>query len=360
MKETYLLGDISINSQAKTLYQRLEENFKLHYWNSITICSAYFTKGAAEKLIELFNLIKKRKRIKINIVIGAKDYFTQPEAVNILLKFLENQSKEDIEYHFVQPSDRSFHIKSYLFLGPTNKKMIIGSANMTMNGLQSFGELLVEINDNEIINQVAEHIDCYYDNSVSWKAAITDYTAEYKKNAPILHKEAYRKYADNIGKKLIKLNKKGIQFASPTIGVLESLESDKNQKIGKIIAEIQSKNPTLAKYNWILFQESSYNDITSKYRINSLFDRPENTGDSWEIGSKRMVGKVGEILSIDGEGVVLIMRKRSIHYQVTKSIFCLAKKLLIITDDDEKAPSKVNLEKYVDFILKNKQRKNNV
>lgn len=355
LRKTSLLGDMSINPKADTLYQRLEENIKLNGWNSITICSAYLTKGAAEKLVELFDSITTRKRMKINLIVGSKDYFTQPEAIEVLLHFLDKPRKGNIEYYFVQPLDMNFHIKCYLFLGLKNNKLVIGSANLTMNGLESFGELLIEVNDDETINQVVEHIDYYYTNSVLWRDAISDYSVEYEKNAPKLPKEAYRRYANNVGKKLLKSKTSTIRLTSPTIGKLYSLESEKSKKIAKKVAEMQRGKPGLAKSNWIVFEDSSYDEIMRKYQVGSWFDRPKSHKDSWNIGANRMVGKVGTILSLAEDGVLLVMQKRSIHYQVTKRIHSMAKKLRIIDDsDEEKAPTKANLDKYVEFIFQNR------
>lgn len=352
-----IIGDLSVNSTINNLYKTLEINVKSNVWTSITFCSAYLTSSAAESLIRLFKLIDTRKRLKINLMVGSKDYFTHPDAIKTVLDFFTNHNKKNIEYNFIQPLDTSFHIKCYIFLGPKLEKMLLGSANLTTNGLNSFGELLVEISDSEIVNQVVNHLDYYYTNSVPWEEAIKEYSLFYKKFAPKVNEEVYHNYSKaltkRIGKSTRSIMKKTIRFASPTIVELYSLESKKIKRINEAIANL--KRPELAK-NWILFEDLSYDEIANMYPIDSWFDRPQGHNRAWAIGTKRLIGRVGDIILLNENEVVLLMKKySSIHYMVSERILEMAERLGIKSEDEEAVPLKKNLDKYCNFILKNRK-----
>lgn len=361
--KAFLIGDKDVNSEATTLYERLRNNIKSSNWSSITICSAYLTVIAAEKLVELFRKITTNKRLKVNIIVGSKDYFTQPEAIEVVLDFINNQREKNIEYNFVQPLDTRFHIKCYLFLGHKYEKLLIGSANLTNNGLESFGELLVEVSHSSIINQVVTHLDYYYKNSVLWHEVIKEYSKEYERNAPKFCEEAYQKYTSIIVKKRIKKSKSfTIRLTSPTIDELYLIEKDKAKQIASKLTELRKNSLGLAYTTWILFEDMPYEEVKSMYPIGSWFDRPEVCGQSWNIGTKRMLSRVGNVISLNENDVILVMKKGSTHYIVSKEILVLAERLGIKTENDEEeiVPRKKDFDKYRNFIINNRKSLTNL
>jgi len=154
-----IIGDKKACNEVSSLYEKLASEMLTGPWTSITLCSAFLTKDAAHSVIELINEIKTRRKIKITIIIGVKNNFTVPDAIKVLLDYIENNNRSNFEFNLMLPRDTEFHLKCYLFLGRNAGKAMVGSANLTETGLESRGELMVEVDNEQTVDRIVSYID---------------------------------------------------------------------------------------------------------------------------------------------------------------------------------------------------------
>lgn len=233
MNRESIIGDETLNINAINLYNKID-NLLDKEWNSITLCSAYLTEPAAESLISFLANIKQKTRLDINVLIGVKNYFTSPNAIERVLGFIENLQNNHIKYSFVIPYDMDFHIKCYIFSSLETTRAIIGSANLTTTGLSSKGELMVEIAEKSLVDKVINHINYYLMDSISWGLYIKQYKKIYKENKPPVLKQVSPVKKMHV-RKARKFNEIS---ASPTIEIL-SRTNISEQEIEKILASLR-------------------------------------------------------------------------------------------------------------------------
>lgn len=110
------------------------------------------------------------------------------------------------------------------------------------------------------------------------------------------------------------------------IGVTKAQTELVNNKYAKIKADY----PRISKGRWIIYNDLSEEEIQNikdNYSQGSIFDRLRDNHKTWEIGTNRMSCKVGVILEIDENTIIMFMEKGSIHYKVTKEIIKIAKEI---------------------------------
>ncbi|RQD79846.1 DEAD/DEAH box helicase, partial [Methanosalsum natronophilum] len=102
------------------------------FWFSV----AFATKSG---VISLINQLKELEDTGINgkILVSQYQYFTQPEALRILLKL------KNVELKIATSSD--FHAKGYLFKKQNQYNLVVGSSNLTANALCSNREWNLKI-----------------------------------------------------------------------------------------------------------------------------------------------------------------------------------------------------------------------
>lgn len=359
-----VIGDKKIYNKAISLYEKLSNEFNKD-WNSITLCSAFLSNSAANSLIELIETVDDRK-LKLTIMIGIKNNFTSPSAIQILIDYINTCNKSNIEFNLRLPMDKDFHLKVYVFKNEHTSKATVGSANLTDTGLKSIGELMIDINSEEDVNEITECLSNYLNCSEPWVDCIEEYEKRYKKYKPTIIE------SDTQGLKRYRLKNKKIKFRrlgkdeykftnliAPTMGTLYKLSKEDSNRVDMELEMVQREHSNIVKTNSILFSEQSYEDIKyihNKYKIGSYFDKPDYANQNWNIGDKRSICTIGAIKNISEDEVVIFMRRGCIHYEVTEEIINKAEELGVksIDEYEECTPSKINMDKYIKFIKKHR------
>ncbi|WP_271812814.1 phospholipase D family protein [Clostridium beijerinckii] len=311
------------------------------------MCSAFLTVSGANEIIRCIELIPTNKNIKLIMLIGVKNYFTSPEAVKVILEYSKSK-RHNKKINIRLPRDIDFHIKCYIFKSTKESKIIIGSANLTENGLNSFGEIMIEVKDKETIKEVYNYINNYCFDSEDWNEYIYNYSKMYNQvdikevsKAQLFKKS--KKIKLHTQKKLEK-----IKFAAPTMGILTTASKEENEEIRKLFEKIKNNYVNLRKYGWIRYNveyDEEIEEIKEKYPVGSYFDKPRDNNTDWEIGANREICKVGAIVDINDSQIVIFMEKGCIHYIVTEEIIKLAEELEIKKEND-KPPTEKQMNKY--------------
>lgn len=130
-------------------------------FESFTAISAFMSQAGIAGLSKYINKAKEHLKV-ITIITGVDQKGTSKEALETLIEL-------DLKaYVFYQPSITIFHPKIYLFEGKAKSVLIIGSSNLTAQGLFSNIEtsLLLKIDneeDIEIITQLKEYYKGLFD-----------------------------------------------------------------------------------------------------------------------------------------------------------------------------------------------------
>lgn len=353
-----IIGDKKVCKEAVSLYEKLKSELLTGNWNSITLCSAFLTDSAVQSIIDILNEIKTRRKIKFTILVGIKNYFTVPEAIRLLLDFIKNNSKSNFEFNLMLPKDADFHMKCYVFLGRNGSKALVGSANLAETGLESKGELMVEVDDDQVIDNIVSYIDHYLNESEYWHEYIDKYETVYENTKPDIKKVN----ANGLFKKprvLKPKQKMTIRFTTPTMDALGSVSKEQEERVLEIFYSVKEQYPDINKSSWILFYDQTDEDIDAirdKYPIESCFDRPRDNNKTWEIGTNRIICNVGAIIETLDDEVVMFMKRGCIHYQVTEQIIEAAERLGIKSEDGEYIPTKKQMDEYKQFILNNRNK----
>ena len=101
---------------------------------------AFVTEAGIDSLIA--PLTRVAARGKVEILTGLYQSFIEPSVLRRLLK-LQQQTKGRLSVHI--SVDRTFHKKLYTYGGGRGAGAVVGSQNLTAEGLRSAGELSVEI-----------------------------------------------------------------------------------------------------------------------------------------------------------------------------------------------------------------------
>ena len=130
-------------------------------FQSFTAISAFISQAGVTGLSTHIEKAKEHLKV-ITIITGVDQKGTSKEALEALIKLDVNA------YVFYQPSITIFHPKIYLFEGRKKSVLIIGSSNLTAQGLFSNIEasLLLKIDnekDNEIITQLKDYYKGLFD-----------------------------------------------------------------------------------------------------------------------------------------------------------------------------------------------------
>lgn len=100
----------------------------------IDIAVAFITASGLESLLHLLQRVSRRGRVRI--LTGLYQGFTEPKALALLLR---EQADARIAVRICR--DKRFHWKSYFLIGSRSATAIVGSSNMTSQGLTERGEL---------------------------------------------------------------------------------------------------------------------------------------------------------------------------------------------------------------------------
>ena len=123
-----------LNNKSNTVHYYLRKSFLDSNYDSFIGFSAY-TKKTGLDLISKELLEAKGKYKNLTFYLGIADRGTSKEALQFLL---ENDIKT---YTFCSGTSYIFHPKIFFFEGEFEKRMIIGSSNLTKSGLTINGNI---------------------------------------------------------------------------------------------------------------------------------------------------------------------------------------------------------------------------
>lgn len=128
-----LLGN-GLNSRLRTTEYYLRKSFSDNNYDSFIGFSAFTKKNGINLFLD--ELLDAKKRFKsIKFYLGVAEKGTSKEALQFLL------DNEIDTWTFCSFSDYIFHPKIYFFYGKTERRMIIGSSNLTKKGLSINGNI---------------------------------------------------------------------------------------------------------------------------------------------------------------------------------------------------------------------------
>ncbi|PQL90747.1 hypothetical protein C4S77_09830 [Apibacter adventoris] len=144
-----------------SLGNELIQIFESHEYNKVHIITAFSSLSAVNGII---SLSKENKISDLTIITGIDQKGTSKEALEELL----NSTAKS--YIFYNPSNIIFHPKIYFFEGIDKIKVIIGSSNLTSQGLFQNMEtsICVEVNKNEdlsLIKDLTQNFSSLFDLS---------------------------------------------------------------------------------------------------------------------------------------------------------------------------------------------------
>ena len=349
-----LIGDVQIYDEAVSLFQKLTEEFAYNKWDRIILCSAFLTERAANDIIAMIDRSTFCKDTQITFLIGTKQYFTKPDAIRMIIKYKETNSKSNLRLTVLRPDEMEFHLKCYMFHCTKSKKALVGSANLTSVGLDSRGELMIEVNELKIVEGISSYIDCFLKRSVMWEECIDEYIELYEKYRPTFEEtNHFQKSSPNsnhrsIHKLPIKSHMKDMLNAAPTIDSLRHISDDIVADRMRSLCELlrrQGKEINIGDY---IILDGDKNENLKKYQEAYSFDRAFGNGyDGWGIGEERAIYIIGAVGVTEYDEVVIYMKPYSIYkYKVTKEIIDKAEEYGIKSD----TPTQENLERYKRFI----------
>ncbi len=115
----------------------------LKWAHEAEIASAFVTPRALSHLeYALVQAQKERRPLKIRLLLGLYQRFTPPEA---LAKLLNLQKAFPGRLYVRVARNKRFHWKLYIFQKASSRRIYVGSANLTDDGLNSSGELSIKL-----------------------------------------------------------------------------------------------------------------------------------------------------------------------------------------------------------------------
>lgn len=164
----------------------LEKDF-----HSCTIISAFISQAGVNGLGAYIKQAKENSK-NITIITGVDQKGTSKEALEALFKLDINS------YVFYQPSVTIFHPKIYLFEGIERSVLIIGSSNLTAQGLFSNVEASLQVqinnkNENVIITQLKDYYKGLFDLTDPNLKKLTEELIESLTKAKVIPTEKERK-----------------------------------------------------------------------------------------------------------------------------------------------------------------------
>lgn len=161
--------------QEEKFLSRLDQRLK--QCRTAILASAFFTFKAYKSLKESIQTALENGA-KLQFLLGRFDFVTEPRAIQKLFD-LEDKYPKQVGVFF--DADYGFHYKLAIFKWPKKSVVIIGSSNLTPKGLDSIGEVNLEIIGNErVYRQAYEDLVSRIKVAVSAKDHIKEYERRYR------------------------------------------------------------------------------------------------------------------------------------------------------------------------------------
>jgi len=150
----------------------------------IDIAVAFITAAGLESLLHLLKQVARKGRVRI--LTGIYQGFTDPKALAALLRE-QTASSERLSVRISH--DHRFHWKTYLLTGTRSATAIVGSSNMTSEGLAESGELNIVLTtryDAKDFRRIHSAFERQWDNRATLlgEQFVTHYRAWHRKQEP--------------------------------------------------------------------------------------------------------------------------------------------------------------------------------
>ena len=156
----------------------LEIEHSLNWADEADIASAFVSPAAIKRLDSALSRAKKEKRsLKIRLIFGLYQRFTPPQALD---KMHDLQKAHPGKLFVRVARNNRFHWKLYTFRKGNSRRLYVGSANFTEDGLGASGELSVKLTT-KASDSIARSLE-------------TEFDALWQKGAFLLNQDVLDKY----------------------------------------------------------------------------------------------------------------------------------------------------------------------
>lgn len=170
-----------IENKGPNSLERFLCNIKNSNCKCLDIAVAFITKEGIDAIGPLLSSVAKK--CKVRVLTGIYQSFTQPSALKELNK-IGRQTKGNLELRISR--NKRFHWKAYFLINKTNADVIIGSSNLTSDGLGAEGEINLQLK--------------LHPNSSSFKNIHRVFVNEWENNSLLTDEKSIRKYESEWGK----------------------------------------------------------------------------------------------------------------------------------------------------------------
>lgn len=305
-----------------------------------TFASAYLTDEAAHRIVSHIASRSGEGSPTIRFLVGTMNRFTRKSAIRILLKAARSQ-QPIIEV--LCPESDHFHIKAAYARTERDQIALVGSHNLTREGLLSNGELGVVLSgaDAKPIDRV---LSDWARRSAPWSRRLRT----YKEGRLPVHTSTSR-----IGEQ----SRLAIHAVASTVEATE-LTATEQRLVDGAWRLFCRNSPALAAQcarpdrlrEGLLLYRTVADAWDQGYFAGACFDISA-LGDEepWENGQCREVRRIAALIPLKDERTVVIpYRKKLASYVVTEEIARVANKLGIRRDDG--IPTASQLQGYIDFL----------
>ncbi|MDI9347578.1 MAG: DUF3427 domain-containing protein [Methylacidiphilales bacterium] len=162
-------------------------NDQIRHCDEFMIAVAFLTQGGLGRLIDALEEFDNRNCGTAYLLVSAYQYFTQSHALKGLKRFKNIKSR-------LIPDRSKYHGKGYLFKKDSQYSLLIGSANITIDGLARNDELNIRLdkfNQDPIINAFKDYFKVMYKDADDLSdAVIAEYCENEKRNKERNNKES--------------------------------------------------------------------------------------------------------------------------------------------------------------------------
>lgn len=241
---------------------------KIAQATEVYIAVAFLTQSGLDEIIQPLRQVAVKGKVKL--ITGLYQRVTEPQALKVLLNI---QEKTRGNFSVRLSTEPQFHRKVYLLESRTQATVIIGSSNLTGEGLQSGGELNLVLSlpkGDPFIRKLKEALEEDWEHRAV--PLLGSHIERYKKTRGKSIKLLY--YSRSELKKILgakPTHRKAIPSLKMTNYWREGIKGFTHKRTDKIISE--TTNWDRRKYIW--FSAGGKHPYRIKDRI-LLFDEPDN------------------------------------------------------------------------------------
>jgi hypothetical protein len=276
------------------------------------VVSAFLTEEGAERLVDA--LRRSPRKARVNVVVGSMAGFTRKAAVRYLQSFVTGRNRRLLSaklgllHPFEQdPQSPTFHAKAvYTRVGKRTHRAVVGSHNLTIEGLDSNGELGIFV-DGSAAKSIGEALEYWSRGAIPW----SKYLPRYKeaKRIPGV-KQGRRRPQTSNGYLLAGLPEE-----------LDSLTPAQERRADRLLDEHDRVHGSVGGAWHLLVSSRDADD----YPPGIVFDAVDGEN-GWNIGSRRGIARVVRYFPDPKSSDGLVIFRWLIRYRVTDSVIKLARK----------------------------------